>query len=125
MTASGPVFDATFYQAVLPDRAAKECAGRPDHVPVVELRLGDGTVLDLCHVLALSERWLSVAFFRDSETCEDMDVAFLPYELVVRVTVSLHHPSRRKFGFSQDTRQAEFQNPPASAGAASPVGGVQ
>jgi len=110
---SAPVFDAGFYQAVLSDRVAKECEGHPGLVPVVELRLGDGTVLDLCHVIALSERWMSVAFFRNTETCEDMDVTFVPYELVIRVTVSLHLPSHRAIGFSHST-------PPRTPGNAGP-----
>lgn len=97
------VFDAGFYQAALSDRVAKECEGHPGLVAVVKLHLGDGTVLDLCHVTALSERWMSVAFFRNTETCEDMDVTFIPYELVLRVTVSLHHPSNRAIGFSHST----------------------
>ena len=56
--------------------------------------------LDLCHISHLAERWFAVRYFREAETCDDMDVAFLPYELVVLVTLSLHQPNSRRIGFS-------------------------
>ena len=94
------VFDAAFYTTVFLDLVRKECRRQADKVPVVEFRLGDGGGLDVCHILQLSDRWLAVAFFRDPEACDDMDVAFLPYELVVRITVSLHNPQSRRLGFT-------------------------
>ncbi len=94
------MFDAAFYSTVLPERVMAECRARPDDVPVVVLHLANGKTLDLCHIVHLGERWLAVQHFRDSEACTDMDVAFLPYELVAMVTVSLHHPSSRRAGFT-------------------------
>lgn len=94
------MFDAAFYTTVFPQLVQKECRRQADKVPVVEFRLGDGSGLDVCHILQLADRWLAVAFFRDPETCEDMDIAFLPYELVVRITVSLHNPQSRRLGFT-------------------------
>ncbi|HEU0075264.1 MAG TPA: hypothetical protein VFS30_14765 [Dehalococcoidia bacterium] len=98
------MFDASFYAETLPNLVQTECRRQPDKTPVVELRLGDGTTLDVCHVTQLAERWLGVTFFRDAEKCDDMDVSLLPYELVTRITVSLHHQQTRKLGFSiEDT----------------------
>jgi hypothetical protein len=98
------MFDAKFYAQTLPDLVRSECRRQPDKTPVVELRLGDGSTLDVCHVAQLAERWLAVTFFRDVENCDDMDVSFLPYELVARITVSLHLKQSRKLGFSiEDT----------------------
>jgi len=93
------MFDAAFYAAVFPELVQQECRRQPGKVPVVQFRVGDGATLDVCHFLQLSEKWLAVAFFRDPETCEDMDIAFLPYELVVRIIVSLHSPESRRLGF--------------------------
>jgi hypothetical protein len=70
-------------------------------VPVVTLLLSNGRVLDLCHIVRLDGAWLAVQYFRDTQTCPEMDVAFLPYELVSMVTVSLRHPGNRKIGFQQ------------------------
>ncbi|MBI2172548.1 MAG: hypothetical protein HYU30_11155 [Chloroflexi bacterium] len=94
-------FDAAFYKTVLPERVAQECKASPKLLPVVNLLLADGHILDLCHILHLADTWLVVQYFRDVQTCQDMDVAFLPYELVSMVTVSLRHPGNRKIGFQQ------------------------
>ena len=96
---SDTVFDAHFYQTVLLDRVAKECQGQPQQVPAVLLFLSDGSRLDICHITACDDTWLGVAYFRDTATCEDMDLAYVPYKLVTRVTVSLHHPQTRRLGF--------------------------
>ena len=58
----------------------------------------------VCHVMQLAEKWLTVAHFRDPETCDDMDVCFLPYELVVRINVSLHHPAGPQAGLYSGER---------------------
>ena len=93
------MFDASFFTTVLPDRVRTECEARPEMVPVVRFRLGDGVTLDVCHVIHLAERWMAVAYFSDAEKCEDMDVAFVPYDTVTRVHLSLHHPQSRNLGF--------------------------
>ena len=93
------MFLIDFYKAVLPDRVERECKQQPGRVPVVQFRLADGTTLDVCHIAHLADTWLGVAAYRDAATCEDMDFAFLPYEAVTRVTLSLHDPSARRLGF--------------------------
>jgi hypothetical protein len=98
------VFDSTFYETVLPALVMKECSGRTDQVPVVEFRLGDGSVLDVCHVLSLADKWFTVTYFRDPSDCEDMDIALLPYELVTRISVSLHHALTRPLGFRPEPK---------------------
>ncbi len=106
------MFDASFYQSVLPERVAQECKANPQLVPVVTLHLASGGRLDLCHILHLADTWFAVQYFRDTQTCQDMDVAFLPYELVNMVTVSLHHPSSRKLGFML-TGESDLVSPAA------------
>lgn len=93
------MFDAGFYHSVLPERVTQECKGHPELVPVVTLHLAAGRILDLCHILHLADTWLAVQYFRDAQTCQDMDVAFLPYDLVGLVTVSMQHPTSRRTGF--------------------------
>lgn len=96
----GPVFGPDFYVTVLPDRVMSQCQGDPNSVPVVNLNLANGRTLDLCHITHLTDRWMAVQYFRDSENCDDMDVAFLPYDLVMMVTVSVHHSGERPIGFN-------------------------
>lgn len=40
-----------------------------------------------------------LAYFRDASTCEDMDIAFIRYDQITRLTVSLHHPKSGRLGF--------------------------
>jgi hypothetical protein len=115
----GPAFGPHFYLSVLPDRVISQCQGHPDNIPVVNLHLANGRTLDLCHIVHLADRWFAVQYFRDSESCEDMDVAFLPYDLVVLVTLSLHSADQRRIGFN-----IEAGNPSLSGQPAGPAPGV-
>lgn len=109
----GLPFDATFFQATLPQLVTAQCQGRPDLVPVVRIDLANGATLDVCHVAALGAAQAAVTHYRDARTCDDMDVAFVPYSLMMLVDVSLHPASARKLGFRLDA-------PPAPAGADAP-----
>jgi hypothetical protein len=99
---ASPPFGPAFFATVLNDRVRATCDGHPDAVPVVELHLADGLTLDLCHVPAVEALWLGVAAYRDRETCEDMDLVFVPYTMITRVTISMWHRSQRPIGFSLD-----------------------
>jgi len=98
----GPPFGPSFFLSVLDDRVREQCDQHPESVPVVELHLGDGTMLDLCHVPGLGPQWLAAQFYRDRETCEEMDVTFVPYGLITRVTISMWHRNQRTAGFDLD-----------------------
>lgn len=113
----GPPFDTKFYQEVLPQRVARECQGRPGDIPVVNLYLSNGRMLDVCHIPHLADRWFAAQYFRDSETCADMDVAFVPYGLVTLVTVSLHNPASRKMGFNMPSGEEGTEQPADPKGA--------
>lgn len=95
----GPPFGPEFFMSVLKDRVRQECDQQPDGIPVVELHLGDGTTLDLCHVPGVGPQWIAAQFYRDRETCTDMDLSFVPFGLINRVTVSMWHRSQRSLGF--------------------------
>lgn len=95
----GPPFGPEFFMSVLKDRVRQQCDQQPEAVPVVELHLGDGTTLDLCHVPGVGSQWIAIEFYRDRETCTDMDLSFIPFALITRVTVSMWHRSQRSVGF--------------------------
>lgn len=96
----GPPFAPTFFVTALRERVRAECDGHPEAVPVVELHLADGATLDICHIPAIEPQWLAAQVYRDLETCEEMDLMFVPYGLITRVTVSMWHPSQRRIGFT-------------------------
>ncbi len=100
LSAAGPPFDSAFFVSILGDRVRAACDGHPEAVPVVELHLADGTILDLCHIPGGEVRWLAAKVYRDRETCEEMDLMFVPYGLVTRITVSMWHRNQRAIGFN-------------------------
>lgn len=92
-------FDAAFFSEVLPERVKQQCEGQPDKLPVVTLQLGDGRVFDVCHIGHFAPVWMAVFYYRDTITCQEMDLVFIPYALVTTATVSLHHKANRPAGF--------------------------
>jgi len=94
-----PPFGPSFFLSVLPDRIAVACDAQPRQVPVVWIRLAEGTLLDLCHVPALTPQYLVASAYRDAETCDDMDIVFVPYPLITWVKIALFEPTRRSLGF--------------------------
>src|SRR5574341_1750905 len=109
------VFDAGFYRTVLPWWIRTQCEGKLRGVPVVELRLADGAVLDVCHLVNLADQWMAISHFRDAETCDDMDMAFIRYETVMRINVSMHDPKSRRIGF--DVTKSPVTGIPGAAAA--------
>lgn len=101
--ASNPVrracFDAEFFSGFLGERVRALCAQQPDRVPVVLLHLADGAVLDLCHIEQLFPEWIGCTVFHDAKTCTRMELVFVPYPLITRVTISLPSIHERRIGF--------------------------
>lgn len=86
------MFDANFFRTALPERVRAACEADTSFMPIVHLHLMDGAVLDVCNIAYLAEKWFAVAYFRDASADERLDVAFLRYDLVSRVTLSLTTP---------------------------------
>jgi hypothetical protein len=107
------MFDRQFFATVLPDHVRSTVAANPGMVPVIELVLGDRTVLDLCHIVRLHDAWLAVAYFCQDDAYDDVDIAFVPYQTVVRVNLTLRDASERRIGFSTGV-ESEPQ-PPATS----------
>lgn len=108
---AGPPFDADFFLTVFPERVREQCAIQPGQVPVVELNLAGGAVLDLCHIAMLTPRWAGVMAYRDTTTCDAMDLHFVPYGLIGRVVVSTHEPHQRPLGFDVEHVPHEQHGP--------------
>jgi hypothetical protein len=70
-----------------------------DAVPVVLLHLANGTTLDLCHIPFLAESWMAAHYYRDADSGDEMDLAFVPYTLVSMVTMTTRHRNTRRLGF--------------------------
>ncbi|MCO5176249.1 MAG: hypothetical protein M9890_04635 [Thermomicrobiales bacterium] len=94
------MFDQTFFGAILPREATRFATEHPDSVPVVSVLLTDTTQLDVCRVLGLSDQWVALARFRQPSICDDVDIVFVPYPTIARVTIAVPHISERQIGFA-------------------------
>ncbi len=92
-------FDGPFFQTVFPERIQAACPGSSGTISVVLLQLADGHILDLCHIDLLTPHWMAVEAFRDTGSCDEMDVVFVPYEMIALITLSRRSPSQRRLGF--------------------------
>lgn len=97
---TGPVFGLPFFASVLKDRLEQHCSGAGPEVPQLFLHLVSGGVLDVCHIVELSPKWVAAAAFREEErSCALMDLEFVPYELILRVTLSTRPADEHQLGF--------------------------
>jgi hypothetical protein len=95
----GPRFFLTQLRAFARDR----CPDPAEGLPVVHLHLGDGEVLDICHLIGLAPRWVALAV-RETEGKEGpsvMRTELVPYEVIHRVTIRAARPAETHIGFDQ------------------------
>ncbi len=113
---TGPVFGLPFFMSVLKSRLMRHCNEVGPDVPQVLLHLAEGSVLDLCHIVELSPKWIAAAVFRDdADSCDKMDVEFVPYELIIRVTLtgrSAEGPRRLGFDVNRSVAALEAATAP-------------
>jgi len=117
------MFDRQFFGAILPEHVRTTAASHPGKVPVIELHLGDRTVLDLCHIVRLADAWVAVAYFCEDDAHADYDVAFVPYATIGRVTLTMKLGEERQIGFRSDEVPLETPHDDEPAGILVPTPG--
>lgn len=100
----GVPFGAGFFLTQLGAFVQDSCSVTPG-MPMVQIHLAGGEVLDLCHVIAIAPGWIALAV-HDSSGEEEVRTELVPYGLVLRVTI---RPSRAgsRIGFDA-TRAPEI-----------------
>lgn len=103
---SGLPFDAGFFLTHLRGFVLDRCPSRDMDLPRVEIHLADGTVLDLCHVIAVTQSWVALAVNEEAGGQEQprMRTELVPYASILRVTVRTTPAGTAHVGF--DTRHA-------------------
>src|SRR5215210_340528 len=109
------MFDRQFFQTILPEHVRTTVASHPGRVPVIELLLGNGATLDVCHIVRLSDAWVAVAYFCDDDAYNGYDVTFVPYVTIARVNLTMKPETERHIGFNTDIAPAELLIAPTSA----------
>lgn len=91
-------FGPTFFVLHLTRFIREECPSSDERMPEVRIFLSDGSVLQLCHIIGVTPRWVALAVF-SRETDGEMSTELVPYDLVMRVSVSAGQSRTRSIGF--------------------------
>jgi hypothetical protein len=77
-------------------------------LPVVQIHVIGGEILDLCHIIALAPGWIALAVY-DAASDGGVRTELVPYAMVARVTIRLSQEGSR-IGFDA-TRAPEILEP--------------
>lgn len=110
------MFDRQFFGTILPEHVRTTVAAHHGKVPVLEVHLGDRTILDLCHIVRLADDWVAVAYFCQDDAWDDYDVAFIPYTTIMRVTLTMREQGDRPIGFRTEREPIETPSSGQPAG---------
>jgi hypothetical protein len=111
-------FGPVFFLGQLGAFVRERCPEPGEGLPVVEIHVTDGEVLDLCHVMGVAPAWVALAV-NDLEAREDeprMRTELVPYGRIVQVTVRSSRAGKPEMGFNDRSAHRLFQN-----GATGPV----
>ncbi len=100
----GPAFFASHLGAFV-----RDCCPKPEEaLPVVELHLMSGEVIDVCHVIGLARQWAAVAAFDEREGAAPgaMHTELVPYAAILRVTIRPAPRGGKRVGFFRDAMPA-------------------
>lgn len=103
-------FGPSFFLTCLGRFVRDQCPDSRESLPVVELRLGGGETLVLCHVIGVSPRWAMLAVLDTRDHRGGMAVEFVPYELICGVSIRTREGEGSSIGFSQ-TSEPEILAP--------------
>ena len=94
----GPSFFATHLRKLIRDH----CPDPNESMPLVEIHLLGGEVLDVCHIIGLGPAWLALAVFERSAkaTPQTMRTELVPYGTVMRITISQKGAGESRIGFN-------------------------
>ena len=94
-------FGPSFFLGHLGRFVRDHCPDPEENLPTVQIRLADGTTLDLCHTIGVSPHWVVFAV-RDAATRhEGMAIEIVPFELIRSVAIRTRHGEGGAVGFAQ------------------------
>lgn len=114
-------FGPSFFLRYLGNFVRDHCPDPTENLPVVELRLGSGATLALCHVIGVSPRWVMLAIPDSRSHAAGMTIELVPYEIICGVCIRTRATGTGSIGFDQ-ARSPEIIAPEALLRAVMPVG---
>jgi hypothetical protein len=93
----GPSFFLTYLGRFVRDH----CPDPNEQLPVVQVRLADGTTLDLCHIVGVSPHWVMLAVRGEGGHHEEMIIELVPFDQVRGVSIRTRHAKSGALGYAQ------------------------
>lgn len=94
-------FGPSFFLGHLGRFVRDRCPDATEDLPLVQVHLADGQILEVCHIIGVAPRWVMLAI-RDTASHRDgMAVELVPYEIIHRVGIATRHGEGSSIGFAQ------------------------
>jgi hypothetical protein len=126
-------FGPAFFMTQLRGFAGEKCPDPALERPVVEIHLGDGETLDLCHIIGVTPNWVALAVRDGNEdgAPRRMRTEFVPFAAIARVTLRGSRPESPHLGFEHSrvprvlSAQTRPEMTPEAALRAAAAGGTE
>jgi len=110
----GPLFFIQNLRGLVRER----CPEPADGIPSVQIHLGDGDTLDVCHIIGIAPGWIALAVHEreGAERAAELRTELVPYPLITRVSIqSTRHDGSHPIGFNVGNEPALYGNVHATA----------
>lgn len=97
----GCPFGPSFFLGHLGRFVRDRCPDPKENLPRVQVHLVDGEVLDVCHIIGVSPRWVMLAVRDPTNHSDGMAVELVPYEAIRRVGIGTQRAETASIGFAQ------------------------
>ncbi|MBY0493368.1 MAG: hypothetical protein K2Y23_04065 [Cyanobacteria bacterium] len=94
-------FGPSFFLGHLGRFVRDHCPDPNENLPIVQVHLATGEILDICHIVGVSPRWAMLAVRDSASHAEGMAVELVSYELIQRVSIRTRRVGSASIGFSQ------------------------
>lgn len=98
---SESTFGPTFFLRHLKRFVRDRCPDPAEHLPAVQVRVAGGEILDVCHVIGVSPRWVVLAVREPDSQPDGMVVEIVPFQLIHGVRIQAKHTGGGRSGFAQ------------------------
>ena len=94
-------FGPSFFLGHLGRFVRDQCPDPKELLPLVHVHLASGEVLDVCHIIGVSPRWVMLAVRDPTNHRDGMAVELVPFEIIQRVGIATRRTEGASIGFAQ------------------------
>lgn len=99
-------FGPIFFLRQLGRFVRDHCPDPKEHLPLVQIRLENGLILDLCHIVGVSPRWVVLAVRDRASHPAEMAIEIVPFHQIQGVRIHTRRDEGAPVGFSQGASPA-------------------